>query len=77
MYSYLEDDNCIDKKAKGTNKCVINENLNSKITNRVWRLQRRLQRRDGVISYLYGTGAGRMCKSKLMEYTKKKIEYHD
>ena len=31
-YSYLIDDGSEDKKAEGTKKCVIKENLNSKIT---------------------------------------------
>lgn len=32
---------------------------------------KRLQTRDGVISYSYGTCAGRVCKTEFIEYKKK------
>lgn len=38
----------------------------------------RLQMHDGVNSYPLYTGAGRVCKGELTDYTKnKKIEYND
>ena len=33
---------------------------------------KRIQTRDGFVSYPYETDAGRVCKRQLIEYTKKK-----
>ena len=102
MYSYLTDDDCDDKKTKGTKKFVTKrkmkfedfqtclekneantENLgigfrseaHNVITEKVNKIalsasaDKRLKKHDGFISYLFKTGARRVCKAELIEYT--------
>ena len=77
-YSYLTDDFEEDKKAKGTKKCVIKQKLKFSdykqdvYTEEVNKIalssndNKRLQTFDGVISYPYGTIAGKVCKTELL-----------
>ena len=77
-YSYLTDDFEEDKKAKGTKKCVIKQRLKFSdykqdvYTEEVNKIalssndNKRLQTFDGVISYPYGTIAGKVCKTELL-----------
>ena len=63
---YLKDDGRVKKKTKGTKKIGLSANVNKKLESRDW-----------VILYPYGTSLERVYKVELIRHLKIKNEYND